>query len=173
MLYKGGGVQVDLTCLLYLFEPESIIHVLRDCRMERNFWAQLGAKEVNTLFFNGNLQDWVTTNGKADGKKHRDHPTWKTSFLFAIWRIWKHRNYVVFHNKPIQQNLGHKIFQEAMEYERCVKLPRTIANKVLKRIRWEKLEAGWFRLNLDGSSTGNPGLAGSAGLIRNDEGEWI
>ena len=170
---RGGGVLVDHTCLLYLFEPESIIHVLRDCRMERNFWAQLGAKEVNTLFFNGNLQDWVTTNGKADGKKHRDQPPWKTSFLFAIWRIWKHRNYVVFHNKPIQQNLGHKIFQEAMEYERCVKLPRTIANKVLKRIRWEKLEAGWFRLNLDGSSTGNPGLAGSAGLIRNDEGEWI
>lgn len=141
--------------------------------MVRNFWAQLGAKEVNTLFFNGNLQDWVTTNGKADGKKHRDHPTWKTSFLFTIWRIWKHRNYVVFHNKPIQQNLGHEIFQEAMEFEHCVKLPRTIANKVLKRIRWEKLEAGWFRLNLDGSSTSNPGSAGSGGLIRYDEGEWI
>ena len=87
--------------------------------MVRNFWAQLGAKEVNTLFFNGNLQDWVTTNGKADGKKHRDHPTWKTSFLFAIWHIWKHRNYVVFHNKPIQQNLGHEIFQEAMEIGRA------------------------------------------------------
>ena len=79
----------------------------------------------------------------------------------------------MFHNKPIQQNLGHEIFREAMLYEHCIKLPRTIANKVVKRIRLEKLEVRWFRLNLDGFSTGNPFPAGSGGLIRNDEGEWI
>lgn len=60
-----------------------------------------------------------------------------------------------------------------MEYEHCIKLPRTIANKVVKRIRREKLEAGWFRLNSDGSSTCNPGPARSGGLIRNGEGEWV
>ncbi|KAM3713747.1 hypothetical protein ACJW31_01G279800 [Castanea mollissima] len=32
----------------------------------------------------------------------------------------------------------------------------------------------WFKLNLDGSSMGNPGLAGGGGLlIRNERGEWI
>lgn len=75
---------MDPRCPFCLSEPESIIRALTDCRMVRNFWAQLGAKEVKTLFFSGNLQDWVTTNGKADGKKHRDYPPWKTSFLFAI-----------------------------------------------------------------------------------------
>ena len=79
----------------------------------------------------------------------------------------------MFHNKPIQQNLGHEIFREAMLYEHCIKLPRIIANKVVKRIRLEKLEVRWFRLNLDGFSTGNPFPAGSGGLIRNGEGEWV
>ena len=31
----------------------------------------------------------------------------------------------------------------------------------------------WYKLNLDGSSLGNPSLAGVGGLIRNDKGEWI
>ena len=159
------GVPVDPTCPLCLFESKSIIHALRNCRMVRNVWTQLGAKEINSSFFSGNLQHWITTNGKTNTKKHRDHPTWKTSFLFAIWRIWKHRTNVVFHNKTIQQNLGHEIFQEAMKYEHYVKLPRIIPEQAVKRIRWEKPEMGWFRLDLDRSLSGNPSLAGSGGLI--------
>lgn len=51
-----------------------------------------------------------------------------------------------------------------MEYEHYVKVPRVITNQVVKRVRWEKP---------DGSSTGNPGLAGSSGLIKNGEGDWV
>ena len=32
---------------------------------------------------------------------------------------------------------------------------------------------GWFRLNSDGSLLGNSGPAGSGGLIRNGEGDWV
>ena len=101
---------MDPTYPLCLSDSESIIHALRDCSKVRNFWTQLGAEEVNSSFFNDNLHQWITINGKADTKKHRDHPPWKTSFLFAIWRIWKYRNNIAFHNKTIQQNLGHEIF---------------------------------------------------------------
>ena len=31
----------------------------------------------------------------------------------------------------------------------------------------------WFKLNTDGSSLGNPGLAGSGGVIRNHVCEWV
>ncbi|KAL0013081.1 hypothetical protein SO802_000150 [Lithocarpus litseifolius] len=48
-----------------------------------------------------------------------------------------------------------------------------LMEEVVKRIRWEKPEVGWFRLNSDGSSLGNPGQAGSGGLIRNGEGGWL
>ena len=60
-----------------------------------------------------------------------------------------------------------------MEYEHCVKLPKIIPDQVVKRIRWEKPEVGQFRLNSDGSSLGNLGLAGSGGLIRNGDGDWV
>ena len=32
---------------------------------------------------------------------------------------------------------------------------------------------GWFKLNTDGSSLGNPGLAGGGGIIRNHVGDWV
>ena len=60
-----------------------------------------------------------------------------------------------------------------MEYEHCVKVPRAITKQVVKRVRWEKPEARWFRLNSDGSSMGNLGPASSGGLIRNGEGDWV
>ena len=68
--------------------------------------------------------------------------------------------------------MGHEILREAMEYEHCVKVPRAITDEMVKRIRWEKPEAGWFKLNSDDSSTSNPGPADSGGLIRNGEGDW-
>lgn len=41
------------------------------------------------------------------------------------------------------------------------------------QVKWNKPPAGWFKLNLDGSSLGNPSLAGGRGLIRNENGDWI
>ena len=33
--------------------------------------------------------------------------------------------------------------------------------------------SNWFKLNSDGSSWGNPSLAGGGGLIQNEKGEWV
>ncbi|KAK7291983.1 hypothetical protein RIF29_07579 [Crotalaria pallida] len=40
-------------------------------------------------------------------------------------------------------------------------------------IHWRKPPEGWFKMNTDGTSRGNPGLAGCGGLIRDGEGRWI
>ena len=40
-------------------------------------------------------------------------------------------------------------------------------------IRWNKPDQGWFKLNSDGASQGNPGLAGRGGLIRDHDGKWV
>ncbi|KAL0016773.1 hypothetical protein SO802_003842 [Lithocarpus litseifolius] len=44
---------------------------------------------------------------------------------------------------------------------------------VIRRVRWEKPDTCWVKLNYDGSSRKNPGVADSGGLIRNEKGEWI
>ena len=33
--------------------------------------------------------------------------------------------------------------------------------------------AGWLTLNIDSSTTSNPGLAGGGGLIRDENGDWV
>ena len=40
-------------------------------------------------------------------------------------------------------------------------------------IKWVSPPLGWFKLNTDGSSLGNPGLAGGGGIIRNHVGDWV
>ena len=41
------------------------------------------------------------------------------------------------------------------------------------RVRWDKPQAGWFRLNSDGSASASSGRAGCGRLIRNNRGEWV
>ena len=40
-------------------------------------------------------------------------------------------------------------------------------------MRWISPSINWYKLNSDGSSLGNSGLAGGGGLIRDDKGDWI
>ncbi|KAL9241913.1 hypothetical protein vseg_015970 [Gypsophila vaccaria] len=40
-------------------------------------------------------------------------------------------------------------------------------------IRWHPPPHNWFLLNTDGTSRGNPGMAGCGGLIRNDSGNFV
>ncbi len=40
-------------------------------------------------------------------------------------------------------------------------------------VKWTPPPLGWFKLNTDGSSLGNPRLAGGGGVIRNHLGEWV
>jgi len=45
--------------------------------------------------------------------------------------------------------------------------------KVEQRIRWERPCQGWFKLNTNGSSLGNPGAAGGGGILRDALGNWV
>lgn len=43
----------------------------------------------------------------------------------------------------------------------------------MKDIRWIFPQAGWFKLNVDGASKGNPGVPGRGGLIKDETGYWV
>ena len=52
----------------------------------------------------------------------------------------------------------------------CLKPDRNLVNI---QIKWTPLPLGWFKLNSNGSSEGNPGKVEGCCLIRNSDGIWI
>ena len=98
---------------------------------------------------------------------------WSTQFLFAIWGLWKHRNRVVFENSPLNFCLHKSCIQQSMEYHFCVSKVRIPKPCSTNLVRWNKPEEGWFKLNTDGASLGNPSKAGGGGVIRNCNGNQV
>lgn len=45
--------------------------------------------------------------------------------------------------------------------------------KTIKHVKWIKPSAGIFKINTDGASFGNPGMAAAAGVCRDSNGNWI
>ena len=48
-----------------------------------------------------------------------------------------------------------------------------VKNMISTPMKWSSPPLGWFKLNTDGASLGNPGLAGSGRVIRNHIGDWV
>ena len=61
----------------------------------------------------------------------------------------------------------------ALEYTHCVCSFTATKNLILKCIWWEKPNIGWKKLNMDGASSGNLGLAEGGVVIRDEEGNWV
>ena len=124
-------------------------------------------------FMHLSLADWLSTNC-LDSKLNRINGIpWSIIFPLAVWNLWKHRNSMVFQNSPLNLNLHSLCMKVATEYFCCVgKGPASKRHFVIP-ICWDKPQEGWFKLNSDGASLGNPGKAGGGGLIRDSCGRWI
>ena len=112
-------------------------------------------------------------NCRDIGVQNSGQVPWNQTFMFAIWTIWKGRNQLVFENKKLKSSLALDINHRALEYFHSVGKLLGIKCKIVKQVRWEKPCSGWLKLNTDGASMGNPGLAGGGGLLRDEDGSWI
>ena len=57
------GIPLDTTYPLCHLEAESIMHALRDCRLVKSIWQQLGTHYLYSTFFSQDTREWITTNG--------------------------------------------------------------------------------------------------------------
>ena len=94
-------------------------------------------------------------------------------FPFALWTIWLHRNKIVFGRSHLQKDSKAEAVAKAAEFLHLGINGKQIRAKTKIQIRWHQPPLSWFKLNTNGSSLGNPGLAGGGGLIPNDKGEWV
>ncbi|PKI65945.1 hypothetical protein CRG98_013665 [Punica granatum] len=74
--------------------------------------------------------------------------------------------------------IAHPLVQYGQDW--CNQLLRLISShglsmivKQWRYIHWTKPDEGWFKLNTDGASKGNPGLVGAGGLICDSNGNWM
>ena len=91
----------------------------------------------------------------------------------AVWSLWKHRNKVVFENVPINLSLHRICLNEAREYFYCIVKSERQKQLIFILVKWNKPLEQWFKLNMDGASSGNPGKAKGGGLIRDCNEKWI
>ncbi|CAA7025736.1 unnamed protein product [Microthlaspi erraticum] len=47
-----------------------------------------------------------------------------------------------------------------------------MSNRVERHIAWKPPMQGWWKINTDGASRGNPGLATAGGVLRDENGSW-
>ena len=87
--------------------------------------------------------------------------------------LWKQRNKTIFHNRNYSSNLAAQITSQASDFYWCATDWRVANSFILKDIRWERPRSNWSKLNTDGSSMGNPGLAGGGVVIRDEMGNWM
>ena len=80
---------------------------------------------------------------------------------------------MVFENKELKSSLALNINYCALEYFHYASKLLGMKRKIVKQVRWEKPCTGWLKLNMDGTSMGNTGLAGGGGLLQDENGSWV
>ena len=79
----------------------------------------------------------------------------------------------MFKNTPLSFSIHKEVIQRAAEFTFCAKTSSSKNPRVERLIQWERPGRGWFKLNTDGASLGNPDAVGGGGIIRNDVGIWV
>ena len=153
------GIACNRLCPVCNNQAELIDHLLRECVFARAFWSKMG---VLHLFMDRHVQsfeDWLHENCLSK-RPHQKHVPWGIVFPFAVWNLWKHRNKVVFDNIPLNLNLHSHCCAQVVDFFFCAGTLKCLKQKSVIQVRWLKPPAGWFKLNSDGASYGNPGKAG-------------
>lgn len=164
------GMQLDGTCPMCHTATESISHAFHDCSVVKPTWHQLSINHNNTTFFSHETNEWLTNNAKSKRISSSNHRPWNITFPFAIW--YQH-NQLVFKGRRANPQLAKGIIMQATEFAHCISRPRGNQLRVITQIRWEKPNTGWVKLNTNGSSAESLNKAGSGGLTRDEQGNWI
>ena len=167
------GILIETSCPMCHSETETLTHALRDCNLVKPIWHKLGTSCLCPSFFSQGIKDWLISNSSLKSSQNAAGLPWNILFPYALWMIWKQRNNACFSNKRPNPNIDMVVTKLATEFLLCGAKSKRNIHIVVKQVRWEKPDLGWFKLNTDGTANGSAGNAAGGGLIRDDRGNWV
>ncbi|XP_042495070.1 uncharacterized protein LOC122074306 [Macadamia integrifolia] len=184
---KRKGVLLPSRCEVCNKAEESINHLFVKCDGAVYIWRAFA--EVFGFHWSYQGDDflahasWWTQKSKSIGLSQ----LWMAGLILVPYFIWMERNSRRF--RGLHRSYGqvfHTIIEEIrrrgpgkndriksrLDSERCLKLNIEVPRRKTKGVQeifWLPPMDGWWKLNCDGSSLGNPGNAGAGGIIRNSK----
>ena len=152
---------------------ETILHVLRDCPAMEGIWSRFVSSTKRQAFFSMPLLEWLYRN-LYDNDAQNEIP-WATTFALGVWWGWKWRCGNVFGDNRLWRDrvkFLRNLAREVMRAKKTEEESRARVQRVEIMVGWTPPRGGWMKLNTDGASHGNPGLASAGGVLRDGEGEW-
>ncbi|KAK7243331.1 hypothetical protein RIF29_38124 [Crotalaria pallida] len=146
----------DPYCSICNAHLETELHCLRDCSMSIQVWSFCGF---------ANLQDFRTMNFFEWLHSHATGPHTRL-FITVHWWIWRFRNAMVFEQTNWSlYNIIHRI-SSMLNEDQFVHIDALQHSQHGTRLVSWQHHFHEYVLNVDGSSLGNPGLAGFGGILR-------
>ncbi|KAG7578919.1 Reverse transcriptase domain [Arabidopsis thaliana x Arabidopsis arenosa] len=152
---------------------ESILHILRDCPAMSGIWTRIVPLRKQQQFFSKSLFEWLYDNLR-EGVVFEDG-SWSTVFAVASWWGWKWRCGNIFgENRKCRDRVRfiRDVSKEIVMANASSSMRRGVEPRVERMIGWEAPGTGWIKINTDGASHGNPGLATTGGVLRDSDGNW-
>jgi len=150
-------------CPCCQFAVEDTWYCIRDCRRAWEVWSELGFIGA-TNFLGGNIVDWIIQQVNSN----QGH-----MFLSALWWIWRQRNCFAFENHYegdvwLRRNIWRMATDSHMAWGEDMKV-----TKETIQILWQRPPWDFVKINVDGSSLGNPGRIEAGDLIRASMGNFL
>ena len=125
------------------------------------------------IYFDQSLLQWLyenlTSAQSANGER------WPTMFALTVWWCWKWRCGYVFGETGKCRDRVKFVKDKTQEVTLAnnkLRLHLAVGLREERHIKWRRPSNGWCKLNTDGASRGNPGLATAGGVMRDENGEW-
>lgn len=157
-------------------QPESILHVLRDCECVLQLWEKLVNPDEWHKFASLGLMEWLLFNFTAPNIGIGDS-NWPILFGTMLYMLWIDRNHFVFSERSamLDQFLPKVMGQVDAIHSHLLKPEPSFmegSHQVIF-VAWDPPPPGVLKLNVDGSHRHQYGLSACGGLLRDYKGQFI
>eukprot|EP00253_Pinus_taeda_P029955 PITA_29955 len=147
-------------------------HLFNTCEWAEHLWNWMETTMQQTNRDRGSIQNTIMNWPSDYSNNSRINSIWKVPPGFITWTIWKERNRIAPDNQPSAR------YQQILKVFKLDNGQNTLTTDSQQKPRmgpigWSRPPVGFLKLNFDGASRGNPGLASIGGVIRNYEGEIL